>query len=145
MCMLTLLLVCTGTGLAAQPPSQDAVQKELKLFQGTWTAVSLQGYDGKPESAEQVQSYSLVVEGDKFVIKDKGNIVLEGTFSVDPTKKIKTIDVYLLGSKDTVVLGIYQIDGDTRKSCFAELGVKQRPDGFRKEKGFLLVEWKRAK
>jgi len=40
--------------------------------------------------------------------------------------------------------GVYEIKGDTRKSCFAEPG-KDRPDRFRKEKGFMVLEWRQIK
>ena len=137
-----LALFFTATALTAQP-SADAVKKELNAFQGTWTLVSGQNSDGKVFAAEEFKDVSLVVDGDKFFLKEKGKVSIEGTFTVDPTKKLKTIDVNYKNPNGRL-LGIYQIDGDTRKSCFAEDG-KTRPDGFRKEKGFMLFEWKRAK
>ena len=48
------------------------------------------------------------------------------------------------GEKDKPVLGIYEIKGDKRRSCFA-LPSQPRPDDFRKESGFMILEWKQAK
>ena len=139
-----LLLFVAGTCIAAQP-SDDAVKKELKLFHGKWACVGGQGMDGKPVAEDEIKRTSMVVEGNKFSIKQNDNVIIEGTFTVDPTKKIKTIDVDLKKPGEGKVLGIYQIDGDMRKSCFATNDAKGRPDGFRKEAGYLILEWKRAK
>ena len=132
----------SATCLAAQP-SDDAVKKELKLFQGKWEAVSGQNFDGKKPTDVELQLTSLEVEGDKFTMKT-GSLTISGAITIDPTKKVKTIDVFLGNSKDNVMRGIYEIKGDVRKSCFAEPG-KVRPDGFRKEKGFMILEWRLVK
>ncbi len=138
-----LLLLCAGSCFAVQP-SEEAVKKEIKLFQGKWACVGGQDHDGKPFAAEMIKHVFMVVEGNKFTIKEKDNVSIEGTFTVDPTKKLKTIDAVLKKPGEGKLLGIYQIDGDTRKSCFA-LDEKIRPDGFRKEAGYMIFEWKRAK
>src|SRR5437867_2013396 len=93
-----LFLLLSATCLTAQP-SEEAVKKELKLFQGKWQAVSAHGSDDKPLSEQELKSTSLVVDGDKFTLKT-GETTIEGTFKIDPTKKIKTIDVYTKDSTD---------------------------------------------
>ncbi len=140
-----LALVLAGASVAAGQPAEDAVKKERKLFQGKWVAAFAQGPDGKPLTDEELKKTTLVVEGDKFVMTTGDTDKIEGTFKIDPNKKPKTIDVFTADSKDKpIVVGIYEIKGDTRTSCFSELG-KDRPDAFRKEKGYLFLEWKRAK
>jgi uncharacterized protein (TIGR03067 family) len=87
---------------------------------------------------------SLIVEKDRFSLTG-AKIFVDGTFTVDPTKKVKTIDVFLKNlPKDKAILGIYEIKGDTRKSCFALPG-QERPDGFSKDGGYVIIEWKRDK
>lgn len=135
-------LLLAAACLAAQGPD-DAVKKELKLFQGKWEAISAQGFDGKAPTEVELQLTSLVIEGEKFTMKT-GSLDVKATFSVDPSKKPKHIDVFFGDNKDNVMRGIYEIKGDTRKSCFAEPG-KARPDKFRKDKGFMTLEWRQAK
>jgi uncharacterized protein (TIGR03067 family) len=137
---LVLLLFVSGTCYAVQP-SDDAVKKELKLFAGKWKAIAANDVTGNALDEEQLKKTTLVVDGDKFTMKT-GTDTIKGTFIVDPTKKPKTIDAYIDGSKDMIFRGIYEQTGDTRKSCF---GLKDRPDTFRKEKDYLYLEWKRVK
>lgn len=139
-----LFLLLSTTTFAAQP-TEEEVKKELKLFEGKWIATFVQPPDGTPYSEEIVKETFLEVNGDKFVLKQPGQEPLEAKFKVDPTKKIKTIDIYDLNdATKLLVQGIYEIKGDTRRSCFAELG-KDRPEAFTKEKGYLILEWKKAK
>ena len=137
-----LFLLFTTTSFAAQP-SEEAVKKELKLFQGKWEAIAAQDFMGKSPTDVELQLTSMEIDGDKFTMKT-GSLTITGTFSVDPTKKIKTIDVYLGNNKDNIMHGIYEIKGDTRKSCFALPG-KDRPEKFRKEKDFMYLEWRHVK
>ena len=87
-----LLLLCAGSCFAVQP-SEEAVKKELKLFQGKWDATGGQGFDGTVPTDIELQLTSLEVDGDKFTMKT-GSLTIKGSFTVDPTKKPKTIDVF---------------------------------------------------
>jgi len=140
-CSLLVLLTPLGAGGGASP--EEAVKKELQQFQGSWKAVSILHVDGRRASDDEVQNTRLVVEGNKFTLTGE-NSTISGTFTVNPAKTPKTIDVRLT-SKDgraTKFLGIYQIQGDTRKSCFA-LPDKERPTQFSSEKGYFGFEWRR--
>jgi len=44
--------------------------------------------------------------------------------------------------EETKLLGIYQVKGDIRKSCFA-MPQQDRPSQFMTEKGYVSFEWKR--
>jgi uncharacterized protein (TIGR03067 family) len=142
MCWCSLLIVLAPLGAGGAPPD-DAAKKELEQFQGSWKAVSILHADGSQASEDEVQNTRLVVEGNKFTLTGK-DFTIFGTFTVNPTKSPKTIDV-LLTSKDKreiKVLGIYQMQSDKRKSCFALPG-EERPTQFSSEKGFFGFEWKR--
>ena len=67
-----------------------------------------------------------------------------GTFTLDPSRKPKGIDVTPEDGKP--ILGIYQIDGDTHKVCLAEPG-RERPTEFttQPESGRSLYVMRRAK
>ena len=140
-----LLLVLAAAALVgADDPKADPVKDELKKFAGTWKLVAA-NLDDQEKKPEEVKTGSLVVEGNTFTLKFN-NEVHKGKFTIDPGKKPKTIDVeFTEGSlKDSKVKGIYQIDGDTRKSCFAEPG-KDRPTDFDSGKGKYVWTWKADK
>jgi len=139
-----LLLLALVPLLAAEPPKPDAAKDELKKFEGKWKLVSAD-FDGKEADPENVKTASLVVTGNEFTMKI-GNETHKGKFTIDPAKKPKTIDTeFTEGSlKDSKVLGIYEIDGDTRKSCFAGPD-KDRPTDFTGGNGKYIWTWKREK
>jgi uncharacterized protein (TIGR03067 family) len=137
-----MILFVAGVSIAAQP-QDDAVKKDLKLFQGKWQATFAQSFDGKEQTDAEIQLTTLEVDGDKFTMKT-GSLTVNGTFTVDPTQKVKTIDVFFGNNKDNPLRGIYEIKGDTRRSCFALPG-KDRPTQFKKEKGYQSLEWRADK
>ncbi len=139
--LIPILLFATAA--FAVQPTDEAVKKELKLFQGKWQATFVQNPDGKEQTDVENQLTSLEVEGDKFTMKT-GSITVKGTFAIDPTKKIKTIDVFFSDPSEPTLRGIYEIKGDTRRSCFS-LPAKDRPTEFRKGKGFMVIEWRADK
>ncbi len=135
-------LLFVGVAFAAQP-SDEEVKKELKAFQGKWQATAAQSFDGQEQSAVEIELTKIEIDGDKFTMKT-GSLTVSGTFSVDPTKKPKEINVYFGDGKDNPLKGIYEIKGDTRKSCFALPG-KERPTEFHKKKDFQYLEWQKDK
>jgi uncharacterized protein (TIGR03067 family) len=64
-------------------------------------------------------------------------VIQAGTQKIDPSKSPKTIDVTMTEglNKRAVMLGIYEIDGDTLKACFDPQG-KQRPTKFKSAPGW---------
>jgi uncharacterized protein (TIGR03067 family) len=145
MCWFRLLIVLTSIGVAGSGSPDDAAKKDLKQYQGTWTAVSAVNPDGRKASQDELRATRLVVVGNTFTFTSKDRSVT-GKFTLDPTKPSKAIDV-LLGDatkQEEKLLGIYQIDGELRRSCFAMPG-QQRPKGFSslETKGCLQLEWKR--
>jgi uncharacterized protein (TIGR03067 family) len=138
---LLILVVFWGAGNRVR--SEDAVKKDLEQFQGSWQAVAMHS-DGQSASKEQVEGTRLIVEGNKFTLRVKDSVVT-GTFSIDPTKTPKTIDVVLSsdqGTRKTKLLGIYEIKGDKRRSCFT-LADKERPTKLSPAEGCFGFEWKR--
>lgn len=129
----TLVLTAAGAGVRADDKAD--VEKELKKFQGTWTFESVEA-GGKVEPAASFKGMTLTFDGDKHAVK-KGNEVLQaGTQKLDPSRSPKSIDVTMTEGPDkgTVVLGIYEIDGDTLKVCFDPEG-KKRPTEFKTAAG----------
>jgi uncharacterized protein (TIGR03067 family) len=123
------------------------LEKEVKKFQGVWIFESSET-GGKELAADQLKGLILLFEGDKHTVKKGDEVIQVGTQKLDPSKSPKTIDVTMTEgpSKGTVMLGIYEIDGDTLKVCF-DLEGKKRPTEFKSAPGsqtFVNVH-KRAK
>ena len=139
-CLFCLILA--PMAFAASQLDVPAMKKDLAKFQGSWQAVSVINMEGKPASAEEAQQLRLVVEGNTFTLREK-DTTLRGTFSIDPTRVPKTIDFTLDGAKpEEKFLGIYRLEGDLRRSCFAPPG-KERPKDFPSDpKGYLQFVWK---
>jgi uncharacterized protein (TIGR03067 family) len=131
-----MLLVLASAALASGADDK-------KDMEGTWELVSLE-VDGKPVPAADWPFSKIVVKGDKATFSKGDKAIAETTFSVDPTKKPKTMDAtYTMGpNKGEKVLAIYELDGDNLKVCST-----QRPKEFSTKEGpkYSLVVWKRVK
>jgi uncharacterized protein (TIGR03067 family) len=140
-CSLLILLAPLAAGDGT--PSEDTLKKELQQFQGSWKAVSMQHADGQQASDDDVQKTRLVVKDNRFTLTGK-DYTVEGSFKVNPATTPKSIDVLVISKdgRETKFLGIYEIKGNTRKSCFA-LGENDRPTRFSTQKGYFGFEWKR--
>jgi uncharacterized protein (TIGR03067 family) len=144
MCRFTWLLVLPLVWLTGGVCGQDSAKSDLKQFQGTWQPVFIRNPEGQQATAEELKAVRLVVKGNEFTFTNK-DATISGTFSIDPSKTPKTIDFLLKGGKsDEKFLGVYEIRGERRLSCFA-LPKENRPKELRPtEKGYLLLEWKPA-
>jgi uncharacterized protein (TIGR03067 family) len=136
--LVTLLctLVLTASGRTGPRADDKAdIEKELKKFQGTWTFESVEA-GGKEQPAAEFKRMTLIFEGDKHTVKKGDEVIQVGTQKLDPSKSPKTIDVTMTEgpSKGTVMLGIYEIRGDTLKVCFDPEG-KKRPTEFKSAAG----------
>jgi len=143
MCQFTCVVLTTLLALGSAPAGDDVAKKDLQLFQGSWQAVFIQNVDGQRAPDEDVRATRLLVHGNEFTLMVK-DVTVYGTFTIDPTKTPKAIDVTLKGAKPgEKFLGVYQIDGEIRRSSFALPG-NERPRAVRPSaKGYVMLEWKR--
>ncbi len=147
---ITALICAIGfvaTNVYTLADDKAEIEKETKKFQGEWTIES-SVTGGVTIPADQLKGFIVIYEGDKHTLKFDGKVFQVGTQKIDPTKSPKTIDVTMTEgpSKGAVMLGIYEIEGDTMKACFNPQG-KKRPTEFKSEAGssnFLNVH-KRVK
>ena len=144
--LFTLVLTASGvTGARAEGKAD--VEKELKKFQGTWTFESVET-GGKKEPAAQFKSMTVTSKRNKFTVKNGDQVIQVATQKLDPSKSPKTLDSTVTEgpNKGTVILGIYEISGDTLKGCFDPEG-KKRPTEFMTASGSqtTLVVHKRVK
>jgi uncharacterized protein (TIGR03067 family) len=138
-------VVSGGSGIRADDKAE--IEKETKKFQGNWNIES-SVMGGQEIPRDQLKEFLVIYEGDKHTLKFGDKVFQVGTQKIDPSKSPKTIDVTMTEgpSKGAVMLGIYEIDGDTLKVCFDPEG-KKRPTEFKSEAGsqnFLNVH-KRVK
>jgi uncharacterized protein (TIGR03067 family) len=105
--------------------------------------------DGKEFSEEEIKQTKLIIQGNTFRIpKSDVGTSQEGTFQIDPTKKPKWTDSTATSGPDKgkTWQGIYDLEGDVQKVCFAPPG-KERPKEFSSKSGsgHLIQVWKREK
>lgn len=127
MLVRALLLVAAGFSVAFDA-KDDAVKNELKKLEGTWLIVS-GAEKGKelPKEAVDVGT-QFQFAGNKFtmsVMKFKES--QQGTFTTDPAKKLKEIDIKV---GDREFRGIYLLEGDTLKLCMVRDKDAKRPTDF---------------
>ena len=120
-------------------------KKEIALLDGTWTMVSGEA-GGQAMPAEMVKTGKRVAKDGETTVTFGDKVYLKATYTVDATKKPKTIDYKMTEgtTKGMTHLGIYELDGDTVKFCFAAPGM-ERPTEFKSKDGITLSVWKREK
>jgi uncharacterized protein (TIGR03067 family) len=142
----TLLLLGAVLLVAADKPA-DASKQDLEKLQGDW-GVASQVIDGKKVADDEAQTLFRTVKGDAYTVFFYDKPIGKGTFTIDATAKPKTIDARPEAApKDAPpLLGIYEIEGDTYRVCFAPAG-KERPKDFKcpAGSGQTLTVWKREK
>ena len=132
---------------AADSTKDEAIKKDGARYEGTWRVVSLE-VNGNKTPEEDAKKITVINHADTWIVMAEGNEVAKGTSKIDPTKKPKTIDFTPTEGNDQgkVFLGIYEIEGNARKLCFAPSG-KDRPTEFASKPGseHFLVVFERAK
>ena len=125
----------------------DAVKKDMDQLQGEWAMVS-GAADGQPMPEDMLKQMKRVCKGDETTTTMAGQTFFKAKITIDPSKKPKTIDYEMLEgfTKGKKQLGIYELEGDTLKSCFAGPGA-ERPTEFSSKPGDrrTFSVWKRQK
>ena len=125
----------------------EAVKKDLAALQGEWSMVSGSA-DGQPMPDDMRKQMKRVCKGDETTTTMAGKVFIKAKITLDPSKKPKTIDYQMSEgfTKGKTQLGIYEVDGDTFKSCFGK-PCAERPTAFTSKPGDgrTLSVWKREK
>jgi len=140
-----LMLAALGLCLGAGRPQDPASAKDLEGLQGTWKLVSAT-QDGKVLSDDKVKKTTIVFKHDAFHFPESAEYATSrsGTIKIDATKQPKHMDA--ISSKGEVMLGIYQLNGDSYRVCFAP-AAKPRHRKFVSNpgSGYILQVWERKK
>jgi uncharacterized protein (TIGR03067 family) len=132
--LCTLVLTASGV-FGARADDKADVEKELNTFRGSWTFESVEA-GGKEQPAAEFKGMTVTFEAHKFTVKKGDEVIQVGTEKLDPSRSPKTVDVTVTEglNKGAVMLGIYEISGDTLKVCFDPEG-KKRPTEFKSAPG----------
>jgi uncharacterized protein (TIGR03067 family) len=129
--------------------ADDKADDDMKRLQGTWTAPTPNdelpiSKAGKPKNVRTI----LVIKDDtitKYKSDDPRHKEVM-RFKIVSSKKLKEIDLMSPRNPKEVLLGIYELEGDTFKLCFGE---EKRPtefvDTWKKFKGQRLQVFQREK
>jgi uncharacterized protein (TIGR03067 family) len=118
---------------------------DLDGMQGTWKLVSAVE-DGKALPEDKVKQTKIVIKGNTFRFPGLAEDATSraGTFKLDETTTPKQMDA--ISTDKEVMLGIYALEENGYKVCFAPAG-KPRPTDFGSEpgNGQILQVWQRQK
>jgi uncharacterized protein (TIGR03067 family) len=149
--LVTLLLLAgLGSPNASGDSPGDAFTKELKALAGTWRPISTEN-NGYQASEADLKGERWIRDADgKWTMRRGDKAVVEWAIKkIDATKHPKTIDIEVAAGayKGMVYLGIYELDGDTLRICFALPDRPVRPTEFSASRGTIraLSEFKREK
>jgi len=139
-----LIGIAAVTVSSAGAQENEAVNKDLAQLQGEWSMVS--GFaDGQPMPDLLLKQMKRVCRGDEATVTMAGQIYIKAKVTIDPSKKPKTIDYQMTDgfTKGKKQLGIYEVDGESFKSCFGKPGA-ERPADFTSKPGDgrTLSVWK---
>jgi len=146
--MKTQLLVISGLGLLLvacnrQQPAAAAAKTDLDRFQGTWNLVAAVE-DGNVLPEAKVKQEKIMFKGDTFHFLGLADDATSkaGTIKLDENKTPKEMDA--ISTEKEVMRGIYRMDNNGYKVCFAPAG-RPRPTDFRSEagSGYILQSWAR--
>ena len=126
---------------------RDAAKKDLARLQGAWSLVAMEA-EGRSLDPEEFEGWGSVYEGDRLTLKAKDVIRRQGIVTLDPARTPKAMNTWDLDGpfQDQTVPGIYVLDGDSLRLCFARPGEKRPTELTTKTgTGFLVVVYKRQK
>lgn len=125
----------------------ELVKKDLTQLQGEWSMLSGSA-DGQPMPEQMLKQMKRICKGDETTTMMAGQVYFTAKIIINPSKTPKTIDYHMTEgvTKGKTQLGIYELDGDTFKSCFAKPGA-ERPIDFTSKlgDGRTVSVWKREK
>ncbi len=105
---------------------------------GTWSPLWSR-WEDIPTPPEDLRDVTLTFAGGRCEVRRGGTLIRCGTYSTDPTRSTKTIDVCFTESDvpeliDAPMLGIYEVNAEQFRICYGAPG-GDRAHSFSTEKG----------
>ena len=140
--LLIAFVLSLGAGLlnASLTPPDDGTAKELEALAGSWRPVAAENNGYKSSEREFMGIHWTRDAEGMWTMWRGGEAVVEWAVkTIDPTQSPKAIDIQVIGGpyRGTVYLGIYELDGDVLRICFALPDKPERPTDFSAAKGSL--------
>lgn len=109
--------------------AEDAAKKEMTHLEGQWSMVSGEA-NGMSMPKEIVDGGKRVAKDGETTITIAGRVYFTAKFSIDSTKKPKTIDYAMTEgpTKGKTHLGIYELDGAPSSFALPLPGKSARPN-----------------
>jgi uncharacterized protein (TIGR03067 family) len=141
--MISRLALTAALFLTADDPARS----DLDKLQGTWQLVAMEA-EGQEVPAEHFHGWNAVYEGNRLTLRAGEMVRRRGLVTLGPSRNPKAMNTWDQDGpyEDETVPGIYELDGDTLKVCFARPGA-ERPKEFTTKQGtgFLFCVYKRRK
>lgn len=145
--LVPVVLVFGSVQPADPPPKAPTAAEELQRFQGTWRVESWEE-GGKALAGADLKARGVFFGGNVFVLRKGGDVLRAGVVQLDPGKSPRTANLSVKEGegKDGVMLGIYELDGETLRLGFDPDG-QARPAGFKPDAaaGFTVITLKKPK
>lgn len=139
---LALAAFCVLSIAADAPDKAD-----LEAIQGTWVLSAMES-EGEDVPKEHFKAWTAEYQGNRVTFRDGERVRRRGIVTLDPSRNPKAVNTWDQDGpyEDRTVPGIYEVDGDTLKLCFARPG-DERPKAFTTKDGtgFLFCIYKRKK
>jgi uncharacterized protein (TIGR03067 family) len=133
--------------IADANPTGDSVSEELRNMGGTWRIVE-EVDDGKRLSGDQFSKNRLIFDGSgAWKVESEGKVIGEGTATIDPGAKPKTIDYTFTKGEaaGSRFVAIYELDGDSFKHCGVMKGTRPTEFSSTPGSGQILTIFHREK
>ncbi|HEX3152047.1 MAG TPA: TIGR03067 domain-containing protein [Gemmataceae bacterium] len=139
---ISVVLLLVGADTPA-----DAVKKDLAQLEGEWSMVSGER-EGQAIPEQYLKSGTRTFKDGVVTVKFGDMLLMTAKVTLDASKSPKTVDYDVTDGmfKGKKQLGIYELDGDTAKFCFANPG-DERPTSFKTKAGSgqTSTVWKKSK
>jgi uncharacterized protein (TIGR03067 family) len=141
-CVLAAVLFAV-VATRADDKKEAKPDPDLKKLQGKWR-ISYHETAGADDTQDCV--WEIEVKGETFTLTADGTTTT-GTIKFDSTKKPKELEYSVEDDDGTATfVGIYELEGDTYKTCDVEKGKDARPTEFKtKAKTGQVAVWKKVK
>ena len=124
--------LASAASLGASSPD-EAMTNQLKAMAGTWEPVSAENNGVKASQADLAGTVWVRRTDGRWTMQRGGKTIVEWSVkAIDPRKSPKTIDLEVSAGtyRGVVYPGIYELEGDTLRICFALPDKPQRPTEF---------------